>query len=306
MVQYTIHYCKETCDHCLKPPTRAIIMANQSRKTMNSFKLKPLSIQEALESYGGTVKFFGTNEALHDMADLLQTKAFRNVLGCCAGGDQCLTIMGAAKSLENFYAFDNNPAQLFILAYKANLIANKNLREFSPSLAKICSSYKNQVTPSQLHPVEITKTMNRKTRKIVPLPPSFMKKYVSVLGNTDFIEKPVYWKDHPLFLSAIRTNLKKLRFVYSELLLLPEWFPRSYFDLIYLSDIFFPTIVSKHWLKRLKLLLARLKPGGVVLGYLEFSYENSIIEFLRKNAGAFGLRQLYAGHGMIVLEKYSL
>ena len=58
---------------------------------------------------------------------------------CCAGGDQCLTVMGAAKTLKNIYAFDINPAQLFILACKAHMIADKDLAAFPLLLDDICS-----------------------------------------------------------------------------------------------------------------------------------------------------------------------
>ena len=105
------------------------------------------------------------------------------------------------------------------------------------------------------------------------------------------------------FLSAIRKNLRKLRYICSDILLLPDWFPGSYFDLIYISDIFLPSIPSKYLLKRLKLLLERLKPGGVIIGFLEFPYENTIIEFLRQNAGLFHLKEICARNGMVALER---
>ena len=80
---------------------------------------EPSGINKALKRYGGFVKYFDTTEPLPQLAELVSAGDCRNILACCGGGNQALTILGASSGVDALWAVDINPAQLFVLAAKA-------------------------------------------------------------------------------------------------------------------------------------------------------------------------------------------
>lgn len=257
--------------------------------------MKPLAIQKALDIYGGVVQFFGTNEPLDELAAILKRKSFGRILACSCGGDQVLTLMGLARPRAQTFAFDCNPAQLFVLAVKARLIADRKLENFSPSLEKICSEYRNQVQIKTYVPFEGKKWAKEDFIH-------HLNKYGLVIDHpTYFLKNPVFWKQDKKFLSSIRANLKGLRFLCADVLLAAEEFPKRFFDLFYLSDIRVNRDYPSFYLRRLACLLSRLKPGGLICGYTNKQY--SLMRLLGERADFFGLELMRKTEKIWCFEK---
>ncbi|MBL8014252.1 MAG: hypothetical protein JNN05_10430, partial [Candidatus Omnitrophica bacterium] len=88
---------------------------------------KPMKIKEVFDVCGGFVRYFGTTEVMENMASFVDRKKALRILACCAGGDQALTFLGNGKKGTEVFAFDQNPAQLFVLACKADYLENPKI-----------------------------------------------------------------------------------------------------------------------------------------------------------------------------------
>lgn len=80
---------------------------------MIKYNCEKVGIQKALERFGGFVRYFDTTEPLAELVNIVSSGSCKNILACCGGGDQALTMIGAASQARSLCAVDINAAQLF-------------------------------------------------------------------------------------------------------------------------------------------------------------------------------------------------
>ncbi len=226
-------------------------------------------IHKALKCFGGFVRYYDTTEPLPKLAALVSAGASRNILACCGGGNQALTMLGAGGGRGALWAVDINPAQLFVLAAKALFLKQRNLM---PSFEQVRRTYpgriaalkKNMRRLAQMH---LCHTVTGKT--ITP-PAGLAERYVLVIDDEMFVlpESGPHWQEDPSFTARVRAGLGYLRLAQMDILDSPNYFKPGSLDLIYMSDIFWPQALA-YYQARLARLAGLLRPGGRIISYLD-------------------------------------
>ncbi|MBF0485623.1 MAG: hypothetical protein HQL16_03810 [Candidatus Omnitrophica bacterium] len=251
-----------------------------------------LTAREALQAYGGHVKYFESTEKLSDLLKLSGKKA-NNILACCASGDQALTLLGALKVSGFLYAFDANPAQLFLLAGKALFLADQKKSPFVSSFEDLEAKYPGVISrlPADLRRVD--KLYNISKKKFQLMPEAFHQKFIFQSDNGMYSSRPPFWSNDKKFTSGIKANIHKLRFLHSDLFYVDQWFGRNSLDLIYLSDISLMA-VTPFYMTKISSLVSLLTSEGIILGHSDngeqyLSQGQSVIDVLRKKSKILGL-----------------
>lgn len=108
------------------------------RKVTQVSSCEKIGINKVLKRFGGFVRYYDTTEPLPQLAALVSAGDCRNILACCGGGDQALTMLGAGGGRNALWAVDVNPAQLFVLAAKAFSLKQRNVL---PSFGQLRQAY---------------------------------------------------------------------------------------------------------------------------------------------------------------------
>jgi hypothetical protein len=269
-----------------------------------------IGVQQALKSFGGFVRYYDSTEPLPSLAGLVSAGDYRNILACCGGGDQALTMLGAGGGKGVLWVVDTNPAQLFVLAAKSDLLKKKGSW---PSFGQIRQNFPGRVAGvkkniSRFHQKSL---YNRATGQFMPLPESLSEKYSLIIGNEMFVlpHSGPYWKNDRLFKSRVIARLGKLQFARMDIFDSPDYFRQRSLDLIYISDIFLQEALS-YFQAKLARMAGLLRPGGLIVNYLDpgddlMGEGTSPGRLLAQQARKLGLKisSSQDGSGYIVLER---
>lgn len=228
-----------------------------------------IGISKALKSFGGFVRYYDTTEPLPQLARLASSGNCRNILACCGGGDQALTMLGAGNGRAALWAVDINPAQLFVLAAKAYFLKQKNLM---PSFEFLRQAYPGRIAAvkknmRRMRQVHLHHTV---TGKMIAPPAGLAERYSLVIDDEMFIlkESGPFWQKDPLFTARVRARLGLLRFARMDIFDSPDHFKQRSMDLIYMSDIFWPETLA-YYQEKLVRMVGLLRPGGRIIAYLD-------------------------------------
>ncbi len=228
-----------------------------------------IGICEALKRFGGFVRYYDTTESLLKLAALVSDGDYRNVLACCGGGNQVLTMLGAASRIDSLCAVDINPAQLFVLAAKALFLKQKNLM---PSFEQLRQAYPGRITAfkKNIRSLGHARLYQRNTGKIIPPPAVLVENYSLIMDGEMFVASPSgpFWQEDRSLKAKVRARLGRLHFARMDIFDSPDYFKQGSLDLIYISDIFWPEILA-YYETKLARLVGLLRPGGRVIGYLD-------------------------------------
>ncbi|MDP2653388.1 MAG: hypothetical protein Q8Q08_05085 [Candidatus Omnitrophota bacterium] len=236
---------------------------------MKRDRFEKIGIYKALKRFGGFVRYYDTTEPLPQLAALVSSGDCRNILACCGGGNQALTILGAVHGRCSLWAVDTNPAQLFVLAAKAFLL-KKN--KAMPSFERLRKAYPGRIAAVKknvrsLQQVYLYHAVTGK--KIVP-PAGLAEKYELITDDEMFVlrESGPFWEKDLWFADRVRERLDCLRFVRMDIFDSPDYFKRGSLDLIYLSDIFWQETLAYYQVK-LARMMGLLRSGGRIISYLD-------------------------------------
>ena len=222
-------------------------------------------INSALKQYGGFVRYYDSTENLRELAELAAAGDRGDVLACCGGGDQALTILGAGHRKGLLWAVDTNAAQLFVLAAKANFLEQKGI---IPAFEQVQKAYPGRVAPVKMNIRSMRQLplIHAITGKKSDAPASIAERYKFVTDDEMLVlrNSGPYWKNDPVFISQLRVRLASLRLLHMDIFDGPDRFKPGSLDLIYLSDIYWPEPLL-YYRAKLAMMLALLRPGGRII-----------------------------------------
>ena len=231
--------------------------------------MKGFSGPKALKRFGGFVQYYDTTEPLPELAALVTAGDHRNILACCGGGDQALTMLGAVAGKAALWAVDINPSQLFVLAAKAFFLKKNNL---IPSFGQLQKAFPGRIAAvkKNIRSLQQMYLYHTVTGKKITPPAGLREKYKLVTNNEMFFlrESGPFWKNDLLFISRVRARLGGLQFVRMDIFDSPDHFKQGSLDLIYLSDIFWPEILP-YYQAKLARMVGLLRSGGRIITYLD-------------------------------------
>ncbi|MDE1919916.1 MAG: class I SAM-dependent methyltransferase [Candidatus Omnitrophica bacterium] len=232
--------------------------------------IKPQGINSTLKRYGGFVRYFDSTEPLPRLAALITAAGdCPNILACCGGGDQALTMLGAGCRKGTLWAVDLNCAQLFVLAAKAFFIKQNNMM---PSFEQLHRAHHGQITAIKrnFRHLQQMYLYNKATGERI-LPPAGLAEKYSFITAGEMVLNPEsgpFWKKDPSFVARVRARLGSLRFAQMDIFDSPDYFRKRSLDVIYLSDIFWQEPLE-YYRAKLAGMAGLLRPGGRIIGYLD-------------------------------------
>ncbi len=230
---------------------------------------KKIGVREALRKYGGFVRYFDTTEPLEQLAAIASAGPSRDILACCAGGNQVLTMIGAASGIRSLWAVDINPAQLFVLAAKSIELRKKRSL---PTFEQILKAYPGKIAAVQknVRSLRQMKLCHMTTGQIISPPRALMERYALVMDGGMFVDQSVRprWQSDQSYITKVKRNLDRLYFARMDIFDAPECFKESSLDLIYLSDIYLPEALSFYQMKLVG-LVKLLRCKGRIVCYLD-------------------------------------
>lgn len=268
-----------------------------------------IGINQAVKCFGGFVRYYDTTEPLEQLAALVSTGDSRNILACCGGGNQALTMLGAGGGKDSLWAIDTNAAQLFVLAAKAIFLKQKKTM---PSFGQLRRDYPGRIAAVKknrrsLKQMQLCHTV---TGGIIAPPAALVERYSLIMDGEMFISsKPgPFWQEDKLFISQVRARLNSLRFVQMDIFDSPEYFKKGSLDLIYLSDIYWSEALAYYQAKLVR-MVGLLRPGGRIISYLDpgddfmgqgFSPGRMLVQQAKKLSLKINMNQ---NGGYLVLER---
>jgi SAM-dependent methyltransferase len=228
-----------------------------------------VGIHKALKLFGGFVRYYDTTEPLQKLAALVSAGNCRNILACCGGGDQALTMLGAGGGRGALWVVDTNPAQLFVLAAKALFLKQKKLM---PSFGQLRQAYPGRITAvkKNIRRLQQVHLCHMVTGKIIAPPAGLAERYAFIMDDEMFVlsKSGPFWKEDLLFMARVRAGLGLLRFARMDIFDSPDYFKQGSLDLIYISDIFWSEALAYYQLKLAK-MAGLLRPGGRIISHLD-------------------------------------
>ena len=228
-----------------------------------------IGINKALKLFGGFVRYYDTTEPLPKLAALVSAGDYRNILACCSGGDQVLTMLGAGGGRGALWAVDINPAQLFVLAAKAFFLKQKNLM---PSFGQLRQAYPGKITAAKknIRRLQEMYLYHTVTGKMIVPPAALAERYSLVIDDGMFVlpEPGPFWQKDRLFTARVRARLGLLRFARMDIFDSSDHFKQGSLDLIYMSDIYWPETLA-YYQDKLTRMAGLLRPGGRIISYLD-------------------------------------
>jgi hypothetical protein len=228
-----------------------------------------IGVKQALKCFGGFVRYYDTTEPLAKLAELVARGDSKNVLACCAGGDQVLTILGSGSKMKCLWAMDINPSQLFVLAAKATFL---NQKHSMPSFAQLQKTYPGKIAAlkKNIRPLQQIQLYNIATGKMSAVPAALAHRYAFIMDGEMFMSSPSgpSWKKDIAFMNRIKAQISCLKLAQLDIFDAPEYIKPASLDLIYLSDIYWPQELA-HYQIKLTRMAALLRPGGRILCYID-------------------------------------
>lgn len=268
-----------------------------------------IGISTALKCFGGFVRYYDTTEPLPQLASLISAGDCRNILACCGGGNQVLTMLGSGVGIRTLWAVDINPAQLFILAAKAQFLNKKLSQPFLPTFEQLQKIYPQKISAVKKDIRPLNYLYHLANGKMIVPPSELTRKYAVVHDDGIFIlpESGPFWQNDPSFVSRVRAGLSSLQFLRTDILDAPEYFKEGSVDLIYLSDIYWQG-TTEYYVDKMEGILKLLRPNGRIIGYNDPG-ENfggrgiSPLEVLTKNEKNLALRVNKEMCGYLVIQR---
>lgn len=228
-----------------------------------------IGINKALKRFGGFVRYYDTTEPLSKLATLVSAGDCRNILACCGGGDQALTMLGAGGGKDGLWAIDTNPAQLFVLAAKAAFLRQKNS---VPSFEQLRQAHPGRIAAvrKNIRRLQQMRLCHLVTGKIIDPPSALAQGYALMMDGEMFVSSKSgpFWQKDPLFTTQVRAYLDCLRFTQMNIFDSHDYFKPRSLDLIYMSDIFWPEALT-YYQAKLTRMVNLLRPGGRIISYLD-------------------------------------
>lgn len=267
-----------------------------------------IGINEALKRFGGFVRYYDSTEPLTKLAALVSADD-KNILACCAGGDQALTILGAGRSRNVLWAVDVNPAQLFILAAKAFFLKQNNSM---PSFGQLQKLYPGKIAAVKKNICRLKERLlyHTVTGKAIAPPDVLVKRYSLILDDGMFVlpESGPFWRKDLSFITRVRAGIDNVRFANIDVFDSPDHFKQGSLDIIYLSDIFWQENLVFYQAK-LARLAGLLRLGGRIISHIDAGHDFrgqgiSPGLMLAQQARKLGLKiGAYEANGYLVLER---
>jgi len=231
--------------------------------------MEKMKIHKALKRWGGFVRYYDTTEPLFELAALVSAQPCRDILACCGGGNQSLTILGAANGVRSLCAVDTNAAQLFVLAAKASFLKERNS---FPSFQQLLQGHPGKIMAvrKNIRPLAQVHLCHVPTGKLIAPPRELAEKYNLVMDGEMFIlpKSGPSWQRDPSFMARVRARLDCLNLAQMDIFDSPDHFKKGSVDLIYLSDISWQEKLA-YYQSKLGRLADLLKPGGRIVSYLD-------------------------------------
>lgn len=268
-----------------------------------------LTIPQALKEFGGHVRYYAPTESSKEILNFIKSP-IRNALCCCGSGNQVIALLTALNKTGYMFAFDTNPAQLFVLAAKAKFISKQKKLPFVPSFETISKKYPKTIFPQPQDLRTVEGFYDLKNKRFMSIATSFPKSFAfecdeGMFNHQHHIEP--FWSRDIDHIRRIKDNIPRLRFLHANLLYLNTLFPNNFFDLIYISDITFlkPT---DFYTKKLSSVLKLLIPGGIIIGNSDpgekyASNCQSAIDILRRNKHSLKLKIYAQKNNLYALKK---
>jgi hypothetical protein len=293
--------------------TKVIILHNlllSYNKIMVTAKTSPfLTIDQAIRTYGGHVRYFKSTEPLQDILALAARKA-NTILTCCGGGDQAITLLATIKGTGKLYAFDLNPAQLFVLAAKLISLSSGAPTPALPSWEELQQLYPGQLAPWPQDLRHIDRVYDTRKKCFKSLPDGFSRHFAFECDEGMHAARstpPPFWMKNKQLLARIRSNIGRTRLLHADLFYVNNYFPKAYFDLIYISDI---SLIGPNdfYRKRIEGVLALLSRSGIIIGSQDQGekYQASgetLITFLKNNRKTFGLDLIESKGNLLAMAR---
>ncbi len=236
---------------------------------MTKDNCEKVRIHKALKRFGGFVRYYDTTEPLQQLAAIVSSGPCDDILACCGGGNQALTMLGTASCISSLCVVDINSAQLFILAGKACFLKQK---KYLPSFKQLKQDYPGRIKALKRNVcrLERMRFCHVSTGKLITLPKSLTENFSLVMeGEMVVLPKSgPFWQEDMLFISRVCARIDRMRLVHMDVFDSPDHFQRESLDLIYLSDIYWQEKLEYYQFK-LARLAGLLRPGGRFITYLD-------------------------------------
>jgi len=273
---------------------------------------KKLGVEEALKHYGGFVQYYDStvNRHLPQFAAWVSEWNCRNILACCGSGEPALTMLGAGGEIESLTAVDINAAQLFVLAAKASFL-KKNKR--MPAFKQIEQLYPGKIAPIKriVRPLKDADLIQILSGKKIVLPAGLGESSGVVVNKEMWVSKAAgpFWKEDPLFIVRVCSQLDRLQFLCTDIFDSSEYFKSRSLDLIYMSNIFLLGDLLYYQVK-LEKLIGLLRTGGRMICHVEQDMApdgcvSSPGRLLAQQASRLGLKVNFTqANGYLVLQRF--
>lgn len=276
---------------------------------MSQACLPGLSPKEAVVVYGGYVRYYHSTESCRYLADLAGERKPQRVLACCGGGDQALTLLAGLDKKGVLWAFDLQPAQLFVLAAKALFMAQRKKIPFYPSFSGIQKMYPGRISAQPPDRRRVDRLYAVKAKCFRNPPQLFQEKFFYECDGGLFEDRKQipFWSRDPGYVREICQNALRLRLLRADLFYLDDFFRPATADLIYVSDIAWAGL-QPFLLQRLAASFALLKKGGCLAANADSGERFmgkgvSVADMLKKNASRLGLRAAGGKGTLRIFEK---
>lgn len=268
-----------------------------------------ISPQEAVTVYGGYARYYHSTESCRDLANLAEERKLKHVLACCGGGDQALTFLAGLEPKGSLWAFDLQPAQLFVLAAKALYLAGRKTPPFYPSFSVIQKMYPGQISPQPPDRRGVERLYDVRLKCFRDSLRMFQQRFLYECDGGLFEDgqKTPFWSQDREYSRRICRNISQLRLLWGDLFYLDHFFRPATIDLMYVSDI--TLVASQNFLLlRLSATVALLKRGGCLAANADSGEKflgNGIpvADMLERNSARLGLVTAKARGALKVFEK---
>ena len=228
-----------------------------------------LDIQTTLKQFGGFVRYYDTTEPMEQLAAIVSSEPCEDILVCCGGGNQALTILGVVAQIKSLCAVDINAAQLFVLAGKISFLKQKNNL---PSFEQLKQLYHGKIAAvkKNIRSLEEMNLQHIFTGKQIVTPKKLAKNYALIVddGMFSLFEKKIFWYENETFISQICSNIDCVKFMHMDIFDSSDYFKKQSLDLIYLSDIYWQEKLEYYQVK-LTRLVELLRPRGRIICFLD-------------------------------------
>ncbi len=265
--------------------------------------------QEAVTVYGGYVRYYHSTESCRDLARLAEERKLKQVLACCGGGDQALTLLAGLDKKGIFWAFDLQPAQLFVLAAKALYLLERKSPPFYPSFSVIQKMYPGRISAQPPDRRRVDRLYDARLKCFRDPFKMFQKRFLYECDGGLFEDgqRTPFWSRDRDYCQCICRNIVRLRLLRGDLFYLDHFFKPATVDLIYVSDISL-VAAQDFLLQRISATVALLRRGGCLAANADSGERFlgngiSVADMLERNSSRLGLMAGGVSGALKVFEK---